>query len=66
MGNRMDFDFHRVEAVWVLVFPGINKKVGDFNFIRHYGAEVKEIKRSGQSIAGNLEGEYFRKEIRWW
>ena len=42
-------------------FPGINKKLGDFNFKRHYGAEVKEIKRSGQSIAGNLENEYLRE-----
>ena len=35
-------------------FPGINKRVGDFNFVRHYGAEVKEIKRSGVSIVENL------------
>lgn len=42
-------------------FPGINKKLGDFNFKRHYGAEVKEIKRSGQSIVGNLENEYLRE-----
>ena len=36
--------FHRVEAVIGARFPGINKRVGDFNFVRHYGAEVKEIK----------------------
>ena len=34
--------FHRVEAVIGARFPGINKRVGDFNFVRHYGAEVKE------------------------
>lgn len=28
--------------------------MGDFNFVRHYGAEVKEIKRSGVSIVENL------------
>lgn len=28
--------------------------MGDFNFARHYGAEVKEIKRSGVSITNNL------------
>ena len=28
--------------------------MGDFNFVRHYGAEVKEIKRSGVSIVDNL------------
>ena len=54
-------DLHRVEAVLGARFPGINKKLGDFNFKRHYGAEVKEIKRSGQSIAGNLENEYLRE-----
>ena len=42
-------------------FPGINKKLGDFNFQRHYGAEVKEIKRGGQSISRNLQNEYFRE-----
>ena len=54
-------DLHRVEAVLGARFPGINKKLGDFNFKRHYGAEVKEIKRSGQSIVGNLENEYLRE-----
>ena len=44
---------------WKLVlgarFPGINKKLSDFNFQRHYGAEVKEIKtRSGQRFVTNL------------
>ena len=28
--------FHRVEAVIGARFPGINKRVGDFNFIRYY------------------------------
>ena len=54
-------DLHRVEAVLGARFPGINKKLCDFNFKRHYGAEVKEIKRSGQSIVGNLENEYLRE-----
>ena len=31
---------HRVEAVLGARFPGINKKLKDFNFQRHYGAEV--------------------------
>ena len=30
-------DLHRVEAVLGARFPGINKKLGDFNFKRHYG-----------------------------
>ena len=33
----------------------------DFNFKRHYGAEVKEIKRNGQSYTQDLENEYFRE-----
>ena len=38
-----------------------NKRVGDFNFVRHYGAEVKEIKRSGVSIVDNLSRVKFRE-----
>ncbi len=53
-------DLHRVEAVLGPRFPGINKKIGAFNFKRHYGAEVKEIKRNGQTYTQNLENEYFR------
>ena len=54
-------DLHRVEAVLGARFPGINKKLKDFNFKRHYGAEVKEIKRNGQSYTQDLENEYFRE-----
>ena len=45
---------HRVEAVLGSRFPGINKTLSEFDFKRHYGADVKEIKRSGQRITGNL------------
>lgn len=45
---------HRIEAVLGPRFPGINKTLEDFNFKRHYGAEVKEIKRSGQSFTTDL------------
>ena len=54
-------DLHRVEAVLGPRFPGINKKLKDFNFKRHYGAEVKEIKRNGHSYVQDLENEYFRE-----
>lgn len=48
--------FHKVEAVLGSRFPGINKTLGDFNFQRHYGAEVKEIKtRNGQRFVNNLD-----------
>lgn len=40
---------HLVEAVIGPRFPGINKRVGDFNFKRHYGAEIKELRRSGHT-----------------
>lgn len=46
---------HRVEAVLGARFPGINKTLAEFNFKRHYGAEVKEIKtRNGQQFVSNL------------
>lgn len=54
-------DLHPVEAVLGPRFPGINKKIEDFNFQRHYGAKVKEIKRGGQRIFQNLPNEYFRE-----
>ena len=48
-------NLHRVEAVLGARFPGINKTLTEFNFQRHYGAEVKEIKtRNGQRIIDNL------------
>lgn len=54
-------DLHPVEVVLGARFPGINKKLGDFDFKRHYGAEVKEIKRGGQSIMQGMEEEYLRE-----
>lgn len=45
---------HPVEAVLGARFPGINKRLGAFDFKRHYGAEVIEIKRGGASITQNL------------
>ncbi len=54
-------DLHRVEAVLGARFPGINKTLGDFDFKRHYGVDVKEIRRGGQSLVNNLEDEYLRE-----
>ncbi len=51
---------HRVEAVLGARFPGINKRVGDFNFMRHYGAELIEIKRAGRPVE-NLQRTKFRE-----
>ena len=53
---------HRVEAVLGARFPGINKTLGEFNFKRHYGAEVKEIKkRNGQRFVNNLAAVVLRE-----
>lgn len=47
---------HRVEAVLASRFPGINQTLREFNFQRHYGAEVKEIKtRNGQHLLDHLD-----------
>ena len=44
-----------VEVVLGARFPGINKTLKDFDFKRHYGAEVKEIKRNGAQITRSIE-----------
>jgi di/tricarboxylate transporter len=44
---------HIIEAVLGPRFPGINKKLGEFDFTRHYGAIVKEVKTGGQHVTGN-------------
>ena len=53
---------HRVEAVLGSRFPGINQTLANFNFQRHYGAEVKEIRtRSGQRIVDNINDVVLRE-----
>lgn len=54
--EEQNFTLHLVEAVIGPRFPGINKRVGDFNFKRHYGAEIKELRRSGHTYTdlGNI------------
>lgn len=44
-----DSSLHLVEAVIGPRFPGINKRVREFDFKRHYGAEIKELRRSGRT-----------------
>lgn len=46
---------HRVEAVLGPRFPGIRKTLQTFDFKRHYGAEVKEIRRGGRRVAKGME-----------
>ena len=54
--EEQDSTLHLVEAVIGPRFPGNNKRVGDFNFKRHYGAEIKELRRSGHTYTdlGNI------------
>lgn len=46
---------HKIEAVLGSRFPGINKSLKQFNFTRHYGAIVKEVRRAGQPVSGPLD-----------
>ncbi len=46
---------HRVEAVLGPRFPGIRKTLKTFDFKRHYGAEVREIRRGGRSIVKGMD-----------
>lgn len=48
-------DLHPVEVVLGPRFPGINKTLKDFDFKRHYGVEVKEIKRSGKAMTKRID-----------
>lgn len=41
--------YHLVEAILGARFPGINKRISEFDFRRHYGAEIKEIRRNGHT-----------------
>ncbi|MGP1477620.1 MAG: SLC13 family permease [Phocaeicola sp.] len=54
-----NLSIHTIEAVIGPRFPGINKKVGTFNFFRHYGAQLKEIKRNGESFISNMDNQLF-------
>lgn len=38
-----------IEAVIGARFPGVNKRIADFDFHRHYGAEIKELRRAGNT-----------------
>ena len=43
-----------VEVVLASRFPGLKRKLKNFDFKRRYGAEVKEIRQGGQVITENL------------
>ncbi len=52
--SEHDETLHPVEVILGSRFPGINKTLKRFDFKRHYGAEVKEIKRNGQPLKGDI------------
>ena len=41
-------NLRKIEVVLGPRFPGINKSLGEFNFTRHYGAIVKEVRSGGE------------------
>ena len=45
---------HIVEVVLGSRFPGLKRRLKNFDFKRRYGAEVKEIRQGGQVITGSL------------
>ena len=45
---------HVVEVVLASRFPGLKRKLKNFDFKRRYGAEIKEIRQGGQVITQNL------------
>ncbi len=55
VGEEEKEGLHVIEAVLGPRFPGINKKLGEFDFTRHYGALVKEVKTGGQYVTTNLD-----------
>ncbi len=42
-------------------FPGINRRVGEYNFHRQFGARVVAIKRAGEIIKGSLRDVVYQK-----
>ncbi len=54
-GDEADEELsHTVEVVLSSRFPGLNRKLGTFDFKRHYGAEVKEVRHGGDSVTAGL------------
>ena len=45
---------HIVEVVLASRFPGLKRKLKNFDFKRRYGADIKEIRQGGQVITKNL------------
>ncbi len=48
-----------VEVLLMARFPGMGLRVKDFNFYRHYGAEIVAIKRNGVQISHSMSNHIF-------
>lgn len=53
-------DSNIVEAVIGNRFPGINCSCEEFDFAKHYGAEIREIRRGGE-ILSEVDAQIFRE-----
>lgn len=56
---------HVVEVVLASRFPGLKRKLKNFDFKRRYGAEVKEIRQNGQVLTENLGEVRLQEATRW-
>ena len=55
-----DPSLHPIEAVIGARFPGINRRISDFDFKRHNCAEINELRRNGNTYT-NLSKMHFRE-----
>ena len=50
-GAAQQSQYHIVEAVIGPRFPGINSAIGEFDFRRHYNANILQLRRGGELVA---------------
>ena len=51
----------QIEAVISPRFPGIGRKIGDFDFLSHYGGIVMAVHRNGERISTNVDEIEFKE-----
>ncbi len=52
----------RMEVMLSTRFPGLGKTIREFDFYRHYGANVKAIRRNGSLLKGDYTAVRMKKE----
>ncbi len=55
-------DMVRMEVMLSTRFPGLGKTIKEFDFYRHYGVNVKAIRRKGSLVKGDYLSTRLRKE----